>query len=289
MRFALSLPSVDLRPFVDRYWFAEASAAEAPAGAQFPTGGVAMLFSLGPPQALLDGPGGRATWFDTAWVSGERARPYHIAAPHGARLVGVGFRPGGARPFFDLPLAELTDRVVPLEALWPRALLEPLREALHAVDTSRGDGPVRLFALLDRGLRLRLDVARSVGLGLIGAAVRRLGLAGSGVSVGAVADDLGVSTRYLRRAFEDGVGLGPKTLHRVLRFQELIGRLDALTSAVSSAAEPDWSALALACGYFDQSHMIRDFRLFTEMRPSDYVGLRSLDPNFAGAAPASGA
>ena len=177
-------------------------------------------------------------------------------------------------------MSELTDLVVPLADLWPPALTEPALAALGAVDTRGDAGPARCFHILDDLLVARLDIAHVLGLGVIGAAVRRLAEAGPGGSVRAVADDLGVSTRYLRRAFDDAVGLGPKTLHRVLRFQRLIRRLDG----TGMSSEPDWSYLAVSCGYFDQSHMIRDFRLLTELRPREYLELRSVDPNFAGEA-----
>jgi AraC-like DNA-binding protein len=280
VRYLTLSPAAELLPYIDHYWFAGTSADESSAGAQFPAGGVVVLFNLGPPQALLDRPQGSPTWFDIAWVSGERARPLHLASPDGARLVGIAFRPGGARPFFDRPLSEFTDRVVLLGDVWSRELLDPVLDRLRAVDAARRDAPAPLFHIVEQALLLRLDIARSVGLGLVGAAVRRLAVCGPGASVRTVAEDLGVSTRYLRRVFQDTVGLGPKTLHRVLRFQRLIGRIHAM-DAPGDDLELDWSALALSCGYFDQSHMIRDFRLMTDLRPTDYVALRSLDPNFA--------
>jgi AraC-like DNA-binding protein len=283
VRFLIQYPSADLAPYVDHYWFAEAAGLEAGAGAQFPSGGVALLFNLGPPQALLDAPGGEPTWYDDAWVAGERARPYHLWSPHGARVVGVAFRPGGARPFFDCSLADFTDQVVTLADLWPAGLLEPALEGFASVDASRDEGPVMSIRALERVLLLRLDISRLVGLGLVGAAVRRLAATGPGASVRGVAADLGVSTRYLRRVFKDDVGIGPKTLHRVLRFQRLIARLQPPVNG--REGEPDWSAIAVACGYFDQSHLIRDFRQFTDLRPNEYLALRSPDPNFASDSP----
>lgn len=281
MRYLTRAPAAELAPYAVRYWYAEAPAdSDAVAGAQFPAGGVCILFNLGPPQALLDGPAGAATWFDIAWVSGERARPLHLWSPHGARLIGVAFRPGGGRPFFDRPLAEFTDLVVPLTELWSAGLVGQVLDRMHRIDPAGDEGPEELFQALDAALRLRLDITRSVGLGLIGAAIRRLESVGPGASVRRVADDLGVSTRYLRRVFRDDVGLGPKTLHRILRFQKLIACLDE-SHLHGEIGGPDWSAIALDCGYFDQSHMIRDFREFTDLRPSDYPGLRSPDPNFA--------
>ena len=81
--------------------------------------------------------------------------------------------------------------------------------------------------------------------------------------MGEVARRIGVSQRRLIQVFAAEVGLRPKLYCRVRRFgrvREMIGR----------AAAPDWAAVAAACGYFDQSHMIRDFRAFAGLTPLAY-------------------
>ena len=60
------------------------------------------------------------------------------------------------------------------------------------------------------------------------------------------------------------VGLGPRTLARILRTRHLLERLDL-------HGDPSWSDLAAEGGWFDQSHLIRDFRLHTGVTPSEYV------------------
>jgi transcriptional regulator GlxA family with amidase domain len=89
------------------------------------------------------------------------------------------------------------------------------------------------------------------------------------VSVGEVAVEVGLSRRRFIEVFTSAVGMTPKRLSRVMRFQrarDLARRVDA----------PDWARLARACGYFDQSHLINDVTEFTgtsprELRPASLM------------------
>jgi len=100
-------------------------------------------------------------------------------------------------------------------------------------------------------------------------AVRTL-LAGDGcVSVDALAGACGLSARQLERRFLDAVGLGPKRLARILRFQRVF-RAVAAEPALDSAAgqRPNWAVVAVDCGYYDQAHLIRDFHAFAGEAPA---------------------
>jgi AraC-like DNA-binding protein len=84
-----------------------------------------------------------------------------------------------------------------------------------------------------------------------------------GASVAAVADRLSVSGSTLLRRFTAQVGLTPKRFARVRRLQRLAARLQA-------DREVDWARAAAECGYFDQAHLINDFRELTGMTPGAF-------------------
>jgi AraC-like DNA-binding protein len=268
MRFIVHRPTPPLASYIDYLWISESDPGVRVEGTQFPEGGVTILFSIGPRQGLRESD--RAIrWFHTAWISGERLHPLHLVAPEGARLCGIHFRPGGARPFVGVPMSELANRVIDLDLVWPEApeLLERLAGAPSVADR---------FRILEASLlrRLAAHLLTPRGPRVVHGAVERLRAGMPGTSVGLVARDLGVTSRHLLRSFAEHVGIGPKALHRVLRFQRLIRTLDA-------GAAPAWTRLAVQLGYFDQSHLIRDFAEFTGLTPSSYAALRSPDPNFA--------
>jgi AraC-like DNA-binding protein len=154
-------------------------------------------------------------------------------------------------PFLGVPPGELADQHVDLETLWGSSALE-LRERLCAGSTS-----TELFAVLEQALMLRL-----AGFHHGHPAVRfALGeLARPGVTVGEVAASVDLSRRRLIEVFTAEVGMTPKRLSRVLRFQ----RASALARR---GGEADWAQLARASGYFDQSHLIHDVSEFTGTSP----------------------
>ena len=84
-----------------------------------------------------------------------------------------------------------------------------------------------------------------------------------------IARDIGWSGKHFRARIQDAVGVGPRAYRRLLRFH-------ALTRAIANATgAPDWAALALDAGYYDQAHMIREFREFSGLTPRTYLA-RSL-------------
>jgi AraC-like DNA-binding protein len=92
-----------------------------------------------------------------------------------------------------------------------------------------------------------------------------------GLGVGAVAALLGVGERRLQRAFDRSVGLGPKMLARVLRFRRALGEIER---AGFHPGPTGWTALALAAGYADQPHFIREFKALAGLTPARYAAER---------------
>lgn len=95
-------------------------------------------------------------------------------------------------------------------------------------------------------------------------AVRGLARPG-GASLRDLAGKLGVTLRTLERRLTADTGLGPKPLRRVLRFRSALRILE-------QTPRGEWSGAAIRAGYYDQPHMIREFRGFAGMPPSEYFG-----------------
>ena len=90
---------------------------------------------------------------------------------------------------------------------------------------------------------------------------------GGQASVGGLAGELGWSHRRLIDRFREGIGLAPKTIGRVLRF-ERVSRM------LQQVEEPRLAEVALDCGYYDQAHLNRDFRQFAGTSPGQYLARR---------------
>jgi AraC-like DNA-binding protein len=176
-------------------------------------------------------------------------------------MVGVLFRPGGAFPFLGVPAGELADAHVELEALWGRPAVE-LRERLCAAATSLGR-----FRLMEQALASRLNDPPDRH-GAVPVALDAFEQTGTGVRIRDVARRVGLSQRRFIQVFAAEVGLTPKLYGRVRRFQRAL-------ALVRGVPAPDWARVAAACEYFDQSHLIRDFRAFSGLTPEAYLRQRS--------------
>ncbi|HEU4954872.1 MAG TPA: helix-turn-helix domain-containing protein, partial [Gemmatimonadales bacterium] len=183
-----------------------------------------------------------------------------LAGP--ATLFGVRFHPGAALRIFDTPLTELTDRRIPLDALWGSAadqLSTALAQATGPTGTRRAE---RILAKRLVGA----ETSPQSDEPLAERAVELFRRARGSIGVRAAAAALGVGERRLQRAFDRSVGLSPKGLARVLRFRRTLRALDEADGGAVS-----WARLAARAGYADQPHFIREFRALAGVTPAAYL------------------
>jgi AraC-like DNA-binding protein len=190
-----------------------------------------------------------------AFVAGPDTGPMLVPAAPGAVFVGARFLPGAGGSALGVPLSELRDLRVELDALAPE-----LGRRLPAELTPS--------AALRRvtGIAARLVLAGPPDLAVRSAARR---LADPRARVENLAVDLGLSERQLRRRFHAAAGYGPKTLQRVLRF----GRF--LAAADGDGAEPDFARIALEAGYADQAHLTRECTRLAGLAPAALLRARA--------------
>lgn len=211
-------------------------------------------------------------WQDGAplgFVAGMMSRPHRVEVTQPLLTVAVRFLPGAARAFFDLPLHALQDGHPALSELWPRHEAEALAEALW----DRASSAEQRLAVIERALLARLGAAPDREDRLVRAAVGQIERAGGAVRIEELAGTLGVSRQHLALQFRERVGLNAKTFAMVCRFRRAgaVLRAQAGKCAGGSAGAIDWAGLAVECGYYDQSHLIREFRQFAGETPQDFA------------------
>lgn len=189
-----------------------------------------------------------------AVIAGARAFTYLIDMRAQRNVVGASFVVGGAAPFFTRPIDALGGGAhVALEDVWGRAGA-CVRERVLAATTTRAQ-----LAVLETVLREQLVAAPERHAG-IDQAARALA---DGRTVQAVREELGISAARFIRTFTAHVGLTPKRYQRVAR----------LASAARALSRPrrDLAAVAAACGYYDQAHLVHEFRALVGTTPSAYA------------------
>jgi AraC-like DNA-binding protein len=167
--------------------------------------------------------------------------------PAGTFWAGLRFQPGLAGSFFGVPASELTNRSVDLEDLLGR----PARELKARLAES---GPGELVRLLVAHPRIQGRILNPVQR-----AIEAITVARGRVGVDFVANQANLSPRQFRRRCLEESGLTPRLLCRILRFRH--------ARQLAERAPRNWADIALAAGYYDQAHLIRDFREFTGRTP----------------------
>jgi len=155
---------------------------------------------------------------------------------------------------FGVPVSELVDRIVPLQDLWTRDNVERLFASLSRVEIRRG-----LSALRDE-LVARIGQVSSPET-VAEAAPRLIQIHAGLVSIDDMARSHGLSRQYFARRFRASAGMPPKLFARITRFQALIHNL--LSTDVSQ-----WVLEGPAVGFYDQAHMINEFRAFAGSSPT---------------------
>ena len=214
---------------------------------------IPLVISFGEPFSIGLGrlPGGNDRFGN--FTAGLFAGPVTIDSFGASNCLQINFTPLGARRFFGMPMSELTDRMVALDdALGAGGMA--LRERLaNEPDWNRRFDLAEAFA----AKRLAAAAAPS---GEVEWAFGRIAATGGRARIESIAKAVGWSRKHLGRRFAEDVGLGPKAIARIVRFNRAL--------AVSRSGDNGgWAGIAADCGYSDQAHLVREFREFSGASP----------------------
>jgi AraC-like DNA-binding protein len=254
LRYVEARPHPKLRPYLECVWEVtdpHSSQARGPERV-VPDGCPELILHLG--DLFARRVGGRWKVQPRAFLAGPLTRPWTLRAGRRVCTVGLRFRPGATTAPFPIDLHTTADREVPLAQL---AGTEGARGLLEAL----GRAPTRTlrFQAAQEWLRPRIPSSAPRG-GDAREAVQLVLRAGGRRRVDEIAAALGWSRRRLERVFARHVGLRPKLFARIVRINAVLAGLDA----GERAAAVD---IALGAGYFDQAHLLRDFRALVGRTP----------------------
>jgi AraC-like DNA-binding protein len=203
--------------------------------------------------------------FETAGsvVAGVQTRMFSRVLEGQSQVFGIKFKPGGFRPFLKFATSKLADRVVAAESILGKDV-----NALESILLSSGEENEKVEAA-NAFFRARMPKPDAVIEG-VGRIVERILEERDIKTVDDLVDRTGIGKRSLQRMFNEYVGVSPKWVIRRYRLHELVERFN-------SNDEPRWADLALELGYFDQAHLINDFRSITGYSPTEYQALMGGD------------
>ena len=244
MRHARKRPAADLAGWIAHYWMIrwDLRGCEPQLAESVPHPNVHVIFE---PAASV--------------VAGVQTHMFTRTLEGQSQVFGVKFKPGGFRPFLGYAVSKLADRTVPVERIFGKEVQALQSVVLSDLSESKKVGAANAF-FHERMPEPDKTVA------LAGHLVEQILQDREIKTVDDLVERTSMGKRSLQRLFSEYVGVSPKWVIRRYRLHELIERSH-------TGEEPDWPQLALELGYFDQAHLINDFRTITGYSPTEYQKL----------------
>ena len=250
---AIREPAPALKPFCGAYYGYRESIAGSRIRRELPGTIAPLLIGIDAPFYIGSPDGNYEPRQFDAFIAGfyDTYATSHSRQPQAG--IQVNFTLLGARRFFGVPLHELTNRAIEAEDVVGREPIERIRAARSWDDA---------FDILEDVIQERL--ARSeTAPPAVAWAIEQLRRSAGATPIAMLAQTLECSHKQLIAAFRDQVGLAPRTLGRIYRFEHVI-------ETIGGDEPGSWANIAVDCGYYDQAHLAREFRALAGITPGEY-------------------
>ena len=255
MSLRVHKPASPLSEYVEFMWRAANSGALPSRQRVYPNGAMALVIHLKKPTVTYFIDNDPYT-FRVPLLAGPYSRSFEIDPSQSTAVIGVLFRPGVGRILFPIAPHELHNTDIALSEFCPGAADRLLNDVCSAPSEHAQ------FLVVEQYFIRKLANAAPIHP-VVRYAVEQLSCDSRVRSVRKIQLDTGLSHTRFIQLFREHVGLTPKLFRRVRRFHAL---LDQITKGIPV----NWAQLAAQCGYFDQAHLIRDFRAFAGITPLEY-------------------
>jgi AraC-like DNA-binding protein len=196
----------------------------------------------------------------SVWASGLRTEPITIPAGNNSRMMVIMCKKGMAYPFFPFPMDEISDCVLDADLIWGTAFAYLREKLLETKD-------IKLMFQLVEDFLIRNFLGPAVLNPCVQYALTEIIRRPDQISLSRLSDRIGYSQKHFIAMFKRQVGVTPKAYLKIMRFQKAIADIER-SSKIS------WTGISQDCGFYDQSHFINDFKLFSGFTPEQYLKQR---------------
>ncbi|WP_165021436.1 MULTISPECIES: helix-turn-helix domain-containing protein [unclassified Dysgonomonas] len=254
--FEIIYPSPILAPYIRYYWILDAESTSPISERVTPTGCIDLvfhkrdsMFSLADnklqPQSFLCG---LSTEFsDLTSITGK------------VSMIVTVFQPFGAKVFFDIPMSEFQNKTISIDDIGDKELQELEDQLLNETDNRT------CIKLIESYLIDRLHSFKDYNYKRIVASIQAIDNK-SHVSISSLAEIACLSYKQFNRIFTEHIGTNPKEFSRIIRFQRALHILQ-------TKPQINLTQLAFEAGYYDQPHLIKEFKTFSGYTPSEYIAI----------------
>lgn len=257
--FQLILPSPALAPYIRHYWLLETDSIARSTERIIPCGNIQMLFYRGNPVSLSSRQDTRRLDSQSV-LCGQFVGFSDLSYTGNIKILAVVFDTYAANAFFRMPVSEFCDWKVTADEAGDRELLELEDRLLYEADDRN------CIRLVEQFLLRRLNPLKSYNLERMRSVVSTIDREKGEIRVSDLASSVFLSTKQFQRVFTGHIGISPKDFLRIVRFQHALYMLQSVPGMT-------FSRLACECGFYDQPHLISEFKIFSGYTPKEYLSL----------------
>lgn len=270
--FDIIKPCSLLEPFIKYYWILDYESNVVEPIRVIPYGCVQFTFYLGE-RINSFGSNNDSSYKDQAVVTGQISSFFDVFPQGKIRLITIVFKPFGAKPFFDFPIFEIQNNIIPIKDINNKEWLDLENRLGDCVDNKS------IVSCLENNLLKKLEKNTlfnsyfSINNERIMLAINRIDDSKGTINIKDLSSLACLSDKQFNRIFADYVGMNPKNFLRIIRYQSVLLKLQ--NSNIKATKAVDFLDLVYDCGYYDQSHLINNFKEFTGYTPKEYIKLFS--------------
>ncbi len=270
--FDIIKPCSLLEPFIKYYWILDYESRVVEPIRVIPYGCVQFTFYLGE-RINSFGSNNDSSYKDQAVVTGQISSFFDVFPQGKIRLITIVFNPFGAKPFFDFPIFEIQNNIIPIKDINNSEWVDLENRLGDCVDNKS------IVSCLENNLLKKLEKNTlfnsyySINNERLMLAINRIDDAKGTIHIKDLSSLVCLSDKQFNRIFADYVGMNPKNFLRIIRYQSVLLKLQ--NSNIKDTKAVDFLDLVYDCGYYDQSHLINNFKEFTGYTPKEYLKLFS--------------
>jgi AraC-like DNA-binding protein len=267
--FRIHQPHILLRPYIHRIWIFESpfGIAENDLKLVTPNGEIKLI--------IMYKSNVRCKIENKVWdfkeqsfaIVGQTTKPSIIIPEGGFGTLGIEFKPIGVYKFINIPLDLLTDQFIHFEEAFEKSGRHLCKEVMAT------EGINDKIAVIEKYLLNQLYSVKK-DFSLIDYAVNEITSSEGRTNIGNIIEQSGYSKRHFDRCFKVALGITPKELASIIRFQSFLGNVTRNRNQLKDQ---------LYFYYYDQSHFIKEFKKYTGLKPGEYFRFQNtFDDTFTG-------
>jgi AraC-like DNA-binding protein len=237
-------PDALLSPYIETYWISDGFTGVGESHKVLPDGCVDIIFSFNKTNDTF-----------YAGLIGTMTTFINVSYPEPVQVFGIRFRPMGITAFTHVPVDEFTNNNVDLlsvDTLFHKSFYEPLPDMQSSEEIMRHTDNY-LISRLPYLYHSDKQIIRAVDL---------IYLAKGQLSLSETASEVCLCQRHFERKFKSSIGISPKTFAKIIRFKHALRYL-------KSNPHKDLLTVAVECGYYDHTHLIKDFKILSGSTPDN--------------------